>query len=87
MTNDLRILAMVARGLGFTIMPRLASYPVPAGSKLADIPIDLKRNLALYMREDTSHLNAVKIVTRFLRDKRIITGTDVYRAGGVGFDY
>ena len=87
MTNDLGILAMVARGLGFTIMPRLASYPVPAGAKLAGIPIELKRELSLYMSEDTAQLSAVKIVARFLRDKKIIAGTDVYRAGGIGFDY
>jgi DNA-binding transcriptional LysR family regulator len=87
MTNDLGILAMVARGLGFTIMPRLASYPVPAGAKLAGIPIDLKRELALYMSEDSARLKAVKIVSQFLRDKKLIALTDVYRAGGIGFDY
>lgn len=87
MTNDLGILAMVARGLGFTIMPRLASYPVPTGAKLASIPIELKRELALYMSEDTARLSAVKIVARFLRDKKIIAAADVYKAGGIGFDY
>jgi DNA-binding transcriptional LysR family regulator len=87
MTNDLGILAMVARGLGFAIMPRLASHPVPPGAKLAGIPIELTRELALYMTEDTARLNAVKIVARFLRDKKIIATTDVYRAGVIGFDY
>jgi DNA-binding transcriptional LysR family regulator len=87
MTNDLGILAMVGRGLGFTIMPRLASYPIPAGGKMADIPIKLKREIALYMSEETAGLKAAKIVTRFLRDKQIIASTDVYRSGGIGFDY
>jgi len=87
MTNDIGILAMVGRGLGFTIMPRLAAYPVPAGSKVSDIPISLKRELALYMSEDTARLKAVKIVARFLRDKKIIAATDVFRSGGIGFDY
>jgi DNA-binding transcriptional LysR family regulator len=87
MTNDLGILEMVSRGLGFTIMPRLASYPVPPGAKMIDVPISLKRELALYMSEDAARLKAVKIVARFLRDKKIIAATDVYRSGGVGFDY
>jgi DNA-binding transcriptional LysR family regulator len=87
MTNDIGILSLVARGLGFTILPMLASYPVPAGAKIADIPIALKRELALFMSEDTARLKAIKIVTRFLRDKKIIADTDAYRAGGIGFDY
>ena len=68
-------------------MPRLATYPLPAGAKIAPIPIALKREMALYLSEETARVKAVKIVARYLRDKKVIMATDVYRAGGIGFDY
>lgn len=87
MTNDIAILAMVSRGTGITIMPRLAAYPVPRGAKIVQIPVQLRRELAIYMRMEVARSKAAKIVSRYLRDKSLIHRTETYRAGAVGMNF
>lgn len=86
MTNDLSILSLVARGLGFAILPRLAAYPLPTGTKLAGIPITLERNIAIYVGDNAAQLQATTILLRYLRDKVILRSTDVYQAGVITLD-
>lgn len=87
MVSDSGIVALVRRGMGFTIFPRLAAFPMPEGVKIVDLPIMLKRPFALVAQPETARAKAVKIVMRFLRDKRIIRQTDAFRSGSIGFDY
>jgi DNA-binding transcriptional LysR family regulator len=87
MTNDIAILAMVSRGAGVTILPRLAAYPVPRGAKIASLPIVLKRELALYVRPEVARTRAMRTLCRYLRDKALVRQAECFRSGDVGFDY
>ena len=87
LSNDSGILALVERGLGFAILPRLATFPEPPGIRIVDLPISAQRHLAIVARPATAREAAVKIVLKFIRDKRILMKTDVCRAGVAGFDY
>lgn|GEM_PF-1127795 len=81
LASDSGILAMVGRGMGFTIFPHLAAYPSPKNVKIIPLPISTRRNIALVARPDAIRSKPVKIVTRFIRDKRLLTTTEAYRDG------
>lgn len=87
LASDSGILAMVRRGLGFSIFPRLATLPEQDGVKVLDLPIPAKRHQILISRPENAHWPAVRIVLRYLRDKRILREMEVMRAGVIGFDY
>lgn len=87
LANDSGIIALVNRGLGFAISPRLATFPEPEGIRIVDLPVLVKRHLVIVARPEVARSAAAKTVLRFIRDKRILMKTDVCRSGIVGFDY
>lgn len=86
MSNDTSIAALVGRGLGYAILPRLAAFPAPDDVRIVDLPLPARREFALVGRPDTMRSHAVQVVTRFLRDQRILAKTKAFRAGVVSFD-
>ncbi|HEX7641157.1 MAG TPA: LysR family transcriptional regulator [Burkholderiaceae bacterium] len=83
LASDSGIMAMVARGLGFSILPHLAVFPAPPGIRLAALPIEAERHIALVTTAETARNKAVRIVLRRLRDKAGLRRTDAYRAGAI----
>lgn len=81
LASDSGILAMVGRGMGYSIFPHLAAYPCPKNVKVVPLPINARRNIALVAQPDAMRNKPIKIVTRFIRDKRLLTTTDAYRDG------
>jgi DNA-binding transcriptional LysR family regulator len=81
LASDSGILAMVGRGMGYTIFPHLAAYPCPKNVKVMPLPIAARRNIALIMQAESTRNKSIKIVTRFIRDKRLLTMTEAYRDG------
>lgn len=64
--EDSVILGMVAHGLGFTIMPRLAAFPFPPGLIALSLPEPLSRPLALAVLPHRAHLPVIKAFTETL---------------------
>ena len=81
LASDSGILAMVGRGMGYTIFPHLAAYPSPKNVKVVSLPISARRNIALVASAESTRSKPIKIVTRFIRDKRLLTATEAYRDG------
>ena len=86
MSNDTSIAALVGRGLGYSILPRLAAFPAPDDVRIVDLPLPARREFALVGRPDTMRSQAVQVVVRFLRDQRILRKTNAFKAGIVSFD-
>lgn len=86
MSNDTSIAALVGRGLGYSILPRLATFPAPDDVRIVDLPLPARREFALVGRPETMRLQAVQVVTRFLRDQRIHAKTKAFKAGIIYFD-
>ena len=86
MSNDTSIAALVGRGLGYSILPRLATFPAPDDVRIVDLPLPARREFALVGTPETMRLQAVQVVTRFLRDQRIVAKTRAFKAGIVHFD-
>lgn len=86
MSNDTSIAALIGRGLGYSILPRLAAFPAPDDVRIVDLPLPARREFALVGRPDTMRSQAVQVVTRFLRDQRILAKTKAFRAGVISFD-
>ena len=45
--NDSTAVSMTRQGLGITILPRLATQPIPAGVRTAELPFQIARPLGL----------------------------------------
>ena len=86
LANDTSIAAMVGRGLGYAILPRLATFPPPDDVRIIDLPLPARREFALVCMPDTVRSQAVQVVTRFLRDQRILMKTKAFKAGIISFD-
>lgn len=86
LVSDSGILAMVGRGMGFSIFPQLATFPTPPGIRVHPLPIAAHRPIALIMTADAARGKAVKIVQRYIRDKNGLKHTDVFRAGVIALD-
>jgi len=84
--SDSGVLAMVSRGMGFSIAPKLAAFPLPKGIKIMDLPFTAKRHISLIAQAEATRSKAFKIVVKFIRDKKILKMTDAFRAGIIGFD-
>lgn len=86
LANDTSISAMVGRGLGYSILPRLATFPEPDDVRTIALPFPARRHMVLAGSADTMRSAAVKTVLRFLRDKRIVAKTRAWQAGLIGWD-
>jgi DNA-binding transcriptional LysR family regulator len=78
---DTSIAAMVRHGVGYSILPRLAVFPAPEGVKVVDLPISARREFALVVLPDAGRGKVVQTVLRFIRNQRIVSQSDVFRAG------
>jgi DNA-binding transcriptional LysR family regulator len=83
LATDTGIAAMVKRGLGYSILPRLAVFPEPAGVKVYPLPIPAKRSFAVVARPETARLQVVRTVMRFLCERRSIERSEAFRAGAL----
>lgn len=80
MTSCASIVAMIARGMGYSILPRLAVYPGPDEVHMTSLPIPARRQFALVGYPDTLRTPHVRAVLRLLRDHRMLMKTPAYQA-------
>lgn len=86
LANDTSIAAMVARGMGYSILPRLATFPEPQGVRVLPLPIPARRQFAIAGRRERFHEPAVQAVARTLRERAVVRRTAAWRANIVGWD-
>jgi DNA-binding transcriptional LysR family regulator len=84
LANHTSVAAMVGRGMGYSILPRLSTYPEPDEVRTLPLPIPARRQFVVACRAGTMRSPAVKAVLRFIRDDRVVTRTKAYQAGIVG---
>lgn len=77
---------MVGRGLDYSILPRLATFPAPDDVRIVDLPLHARREFALVAKPETMRFQPVQVVMRFLRDQRILVKTKAFQAGVIFFD-
>jgi DNA-binding transcriptional LysR family regulator len=83
LATDTAIAAMVRRGLGYSILPRLAVFPEPAGVRVHPLPIAAERRFAVVARPETAREPVVQLVMRFLRERQLIERSEAFRAGAL----
>ena len=83
LSSDSAICAMVARGLGYSILPRLAVFPEPDGVAVLDLPVVARRDFVLATRAHATRDPAVQAVLRALRSRQVLAASAALRAGVV----
>jgi DNA-binding transcriptional LysR family regulator len=83
LASESGILALVGRGLGYTVLPRLAAFPDIAETKVLELPFPAMRHLTVFAKPPVARTKIVKTVVEFILDKRVIQKTDAWRAGAV----
>lgn len=86
LANDTSIAAMVGRGMGYSILPRLATFPEPPDVRILPLPIPARRRFAIAALPDLMRLPRVRAVVRALGERRLAADTAVGRAGIVGWE-
>jgi DNA-binding transcriptional LysR family regulator len=86
LSNDTSLAAMVGRGMGYSILPRMATFPEPDEVRTLPLPIPARRQFAIAGLADTLRSPAVKTVLRFVRDRKILARTRAYQAGIIGWE-
>lgn len=86
LANDTSILAMVARGLGFSILPRLAAWPEPAGVQAVKLPVPARRQFVVAGLAAAMKVPAVRAVVRVLRERALLAQLPAWRDGVVQWD-
>jgi DNA-binding transcriptional LysR family regulator len=81
LANDTSIAAMVGRGMGYSILPELSVFPKPKEVRTLALPIPARREFVVAGTAEAMRSPAVKVVVRFVRDKRIIARTCAYQSG------
>jgi DNA-binding transcriptional LysR family regulator len=81
LANDTSIAAMVARGMGFSIMPRLAVFPEPEGVRTLALPIPARRSFALAGDAALMRRPEVAAVLTILRSRKMVERTRAWQAG------
>lgn len=79
-------LSLVKRGLGFSLLPRLTSFPKVSGVKEIDLPVPISRRLVVYSQSVQTQSTAVKVVIRSLLDRRNLEQSEAWRAGAIRLD-
>ena len=85
LATDSGIVAMVRKGLGFTILPRLAIYPEPDGVKVMPLPFLAQRPFAIVAQPAAARTEAIKAVMQQLRKRKLVESTEAFRAGLVAW--
>jgi DNA-binding transcriptional LysR family regulator len=81
LANDTSIAAMVARGMGFSIMPRLAVFPEPEGVRTLALPLPARRSFALAGDAAAMRRPEVAAVLKILRSRKMVERTKAWQAG------
>jgi DNA-binding transcriptional LysR family regulator len=79
--NDTSIAAMVARGMGWSILPRLATFPEDDEVRVLPLPIPARRQFALAGPRAAMASRTVQAVLDVLRDRRLLAATRAGQAG------
>lgn len=83
--TDSSIVAMVARGIGFSILPHLAVFPAPVGTRLAALPVPARRQFAVVTTPDNAAVSAVQATSRVILDPGVMACNEAFVAGVVSW--
>jgi DNA-binding transcriptional LysR family regulator len=67
--------------MGYSILPRLATFPEPDEVRVLALPIPARRQFALAGHADTLRSPQVQAVLKVLRDRRMVARTRAFQAG------
>jgi DNA-binding transcriptional LysR family regulator len=90
LSNDTSIAAMVGRGMGYAILPRLSIFPEPRDVRILPLPLPepalARRRFAIAALPAQMRRPGVRAVVRALRDRRLAAATPAGQAGIIAWD-
>ncbi|SFV09663.1 LysR family transcriptional regulator [Pseudoduganella namucuonensis] len=81
LATDSSIAALAARGLGYSILPRLAVHPLPDGVQTMPLPIPARRQFAIAAMPATAREPAARALIRYLANPALQRQSEAYRKG------
>lgn len=81
LATDSSIAALAARGLGYSILPRLAVHPLPDGVQTLPLPIPARRQFAIAAMPATACQPAARVLMRYLANRQLQRQSEAYRNG------
>lgn len=81
LASDSAIAALIARGLGYAFLPRLAIHPLPDGVQAWPLPVAARRQFVIAALPDMARQPACAMLMRYLGQARLQQESTAYRAG------
>lgn len=81
LATDSAIAALIARGLGYSFLPRLAIHPLPDGVQVRPLPVAARRQFVIAALPEMARQPACAMVMRYLGQARLQQDSAAHRAG------
>jgi len=85
LANASSILNMVARGLGYTLLPRLATLPDVLGTRIVRPPVALVREFSIVVAPAGADSPLIRTVVEACRNRQIMGSTEAWRLGAISW--
>jgi DNA-binding transcriptional LysR family regulator len=87
LSSESGVVAMVCRGLGYTVIPWLTAYPDSIAAQIIPLPFPVRRQLTLLTCKSSENSRQVRIATNFIMDRQLLESTGVWRSGIIKIDF
>lgn len=84
LTDPRGIVALVARGLGYAVLPQLVAFPRPAGTQILALPFPARRQLVVIARRGVVHSRLVTTAMQCIVDRQVIMKCEPWACGAIG---
>lgn len=86
LVNESGIVAMVVRGLGYAVLPRLTVFPDAQGTQILALPFYAARQLVVCRSRRETRNKAVEAVVQCIRSKPLLMKTEAWQSGVISCD-
>ncbi len=81
LVNESGIVAMVVRGLGYAVLPRLTVFPDVQGTQILALPFQAIRQLVVCSSRNAPRSKVIDTVIQYIRSKQLIMSTEAWQSG------
>jgi DNA-binding transcriptional LysR family regulator len=85
LTDPRGILALIARGLGYTVLPQLVAFPCPTGTQMLALPFPARRQLVAIAKPAVVRSRLVTTAMQRIVDRQVIMKSEAWARGAIGF--
>jgi DNA-binding transcriptional LysR family regulator len=84
LTDPRGIVALVARGLGYSVLPQLVAFPRTVGTQILALPFPARRQLVVIAKPGVVRSRLITTAMQRIVDRRVIMKCEAWACGAIG---